>query len=37
MDFCLRMIRKPAVDAARYERVWRDHVFALRGTYEMNP
>jgi acyl-CoA dehydrogenase len=36
MDFCLRMIRKPAVDAARYDRVWREHVFALRGAYEMN-
>jgi acyl-CoA dehydrogenase len=31
------MIRKPAVDAARYDRVWNEHVFALRGAYEMNP
>jgi acyl-CoA dehydrogenase len=31
------MIRKPVVDDERYERVWRDHVYALRGAYEMNP
>ena len=31
------MIRKPVVDAARYDRVWRDSVYALQGLYEMNP
>jgi acyl-CoA dehydrogenase len=36
MDYCMRMIRKPAVDEARYQRVWRDHVYALKGAYEMN-
>jgi acyl-CoA dehydrogenase len=35
--YCLKMIRKPAVDEERYERVWRDHVYALKGAYEMNP
>ncbi|MGD0115818.1 MAG: acyl-CoA dehydrogenase [Dehalococcoidia bacterium] len=35
--YCLNMIRKPAVDEERYERVWRDHVYALKGSYEMNP
>ena len=33
---CRRMIRKPVVDAARFERVWEKHVFALRGAYRMN-
>jgi acyl-CoA dehydrogenase len=33
--FCLRMLRKPAVDAARYARVWRDAVYALNDAYEM--
>jgi acyl-CoA dehydrogenase len=33
---CLKMIRKPAVDDERYERVWRDYVHALKGAYEMN-
>jgi len=37
MDFCLKMIRKPIVDAARYDRVWRNSVDALKGAYEMNP
>jgi len=37
MDFCLKMIRKPMVDAARYDRVWKNSVLALNGAYEMNP
>ena len=35
MDHCLRMIRKPVVDQTRYERVWSDHVYALKGAYQM--
>ena len=37
MDYCLKMIRKPAVDNVRYHRVWNDHVYALKDQYEMNP
>jgi acyl-CoA dehydrogenase len=37
MDLCLRMIRKPAVDPARFNRVWKEQVYALRDAYEMNP
>jgi acyl-CoA dehydrogenase len=37
MACCQRMIRRPAVDTARYARVWETEVFALRGAYEMNP
>lgn len=36
MDYCLKMIKKPAVDEARYQRVWDNHVYALKGVYEMN-
>jgi acyl-CoA dehydrogenase len=36
MELALRMIRKPAVDAARYERVWRT-VHAQKDAYEMSP
>ena len=36
MDYCLKMIRKPVVDAARYGRMWRA-VVALQDAYEMNP
>ena len=34
---CRRMIRKPVVDQARFERVWERHVYALKGAYRMNP
>jgi acyl-CoA dehydrogenase len=37
MDFCIKMIRKPIVDAARYDRVWKNSVYALNGAYEMTP
>jgi acyl-CoA dehydrogenase len=37
MELCMKMIRKPAVDEARYERVLNNHVYALKDTYEMNP
>ena len=37
MDFCLQMIKKPAVNLARYQRVWTERVHALNGLYEMNP
>ena len=37
MDFCLQMIRKPAVDEVRTGRVWKEHVLALDGAYEMSP
>jgi acyl-CoA dehydrogenase len=37
MACCLRMIKKPAFDARRYEHVWKDHVHALKGVYEMSP
>ena len=36
IEYCLRMIRKPAVDAARFGRVWEE-VHALKDAYEMNP
>jgi acyl-CoA dehydrogenase len=34
---CLKMIQRPVVDEARYNRVWENHVYALKGTYVMNP
>jgi acyl-CoA dehydrogenase len=36
MELCLKMLRKPAHDEARYDRVWEE-AFALRDAYEMNP
>jgi acyl-CoA dehydrogenase len=37
IDFCRRMVRKPVVDAGRFERVWNRHVYSLVDAYEMNP
>ena len=31
-----RMIKRPVVDNARFDNVWNNHVFSLRGTYTMN-
>jgi acyl-CoA dehydrogenase len=36
MDRCLKMIRKPVDNAARFERIWRTQVIANAGAYEMN-
>jgi len=36
MDYCMKMIKKPAVDEARYQRVWENYVYALKDTYEMS-
>ncbi len=37
MKQCLAMIRTPATDEARSDRVWREHVYSLRDAYEMSP
>jgi acyl-CoA dehydrogenase len=34
---CLEMIRRPVVDAARFDRVWTQRVFSERDAYEMRP
>jgi acyl-CoA dehydrogenase len=36
MAYCLKMIKKPAVNAERFERIWRHYAYALADTYEMN-
>jgi acyl-CoA dehydrogenase len=36
MEYCLKMIRKPAVNERRYQSVW-EQVHALNGVYKMNP
>lgn len=35
MSRCLRMIRRPAVDAARFDRVWTTRVGSMCGRYAM--
>ncbi len=36
MKFCRDMIKKPVVDNTRFDKVWNDHVFSLKGQYVMN-
>jgi acyl-CoA dehydrogenase len=36
MELCLKMIRKPVVDVARFGRVLEDHIYALKGVYTMS-
>jgi len=36
MEFFLKMIRKPAVDQRRYDKIWQNHVHALKDAYVMN-
>jgi acyl-CoA dehydrogenase len=37
MGYCMKMVRKPAVDAERFMRVWMERVYPLKDEYEMNP
>ncbi|MEE4359409.1 MAG: acyl-CoA dehydrogenase family protein [Desulfococcaceae bacterium] len=37
MEFCMKMIRRPEVDAARFSHVWEKYVYPLKDSYEMNP
>lgn len=36
MSLCAMMVKKPAVRPERAERIWENHVFALRDVYFMN-
>lgn len=35
--FCRRMIRKPVVNKARFDRLWERDIYALKDSYQMNP
>ncbi len=37
MDVCLRMIKKPVANPARFDKVWNEHVLSQSGSYTMNP
>jgi len=36
MEICLKMIMKPTTDTVRFERIWKEHVCALKGAYRMS-
>jgi acyl-CoA dehydrogenase len=37
MDLCRQMLRRPRVDADRFQHVWRNHVLTCHGRYAMRP
>jgi acyl-CoA dehydrogenase len=37
MKFFLQMIKRPAIDQERLNRVWQEQVYILKDEYEMNP
>ena len=36
MGICMKMIKKPAVDPERFNRIWEEHVYSLKGAYQIN-
>ncbi len=36
MEFCMKMIRRPEVNPARFNHVWEKYVYPLKDSYEMN-
>lgn len=36
MIFCTLMIKKPVANPKRFEKIWNEQVFSLRGVYSMN-
>jgi len=36
MKFCSMMIKKPAVNQDRFQRVWEKHVYSLKDQYQMS-
>ncbi|MCG8685660.1 MAG: acyl-CoA dehydrogenase, partial [Desulfobacterales bacterium] len=36
-EACLKMVKRPAVNAEQFETVLKDHVYSLVDAYEMNP
>jgi len=37
VEYCRKMIMKPAFDPERYHRVWSEQVLPLKDAYQMNP
>ncbi|HSV97139.1 MAG TPA: acyl-CoA dehydrogenase [Spirochaetota bacterium] len=35
-EICLKMIMKPVVNAARFDKIWKEHVYAMKGQYKMS-
>jgi acyl-CoA dehydrogenase len=36
-DLCRKMIKSPIPDEAKFDRIWNNHVYSLKGQYTINP
>jgi acyl-CoA dehydrogenase len=36
MEICMKMIKKSTVNPERFNRIWEEHVYSLKGAYQMN-
>jgi acyl-CoA dehydrogenase len=36
MEICMRMIKKPVANPKRFNRIWEEQVYALKGAYRMD-
>jgi len=36
-DLCREMMKSPVPDEDKFERIWKKHVYSLKGQYTMNP
>ena len=36
LAYCIKMIKNPAADMAKFTRVWEKYVYSLKGEYKMN-
>ena len=37
MLLCTQMVKKSHLDPKRFDKIWNEQVYSLRGTYEMSP
>ncbi|HNX23541.1 MAG TPA: acyl-CoA dehydrogenase family protein [Spirochaetota bacterium] len=36
LEYCIKMIKNPVADIAKFTRVWEKYVYSLKGEYKMN-
>jgi acyl-CoA dehydrogenase len=36
-DLCMKMIKSPIPDEDKFDRIWKNHVYPLKGQYTINP
>ncbi len=37
LDYCLKMIKNPVADTAKFMRIWEKYVYPMKDEYRMNP